>query len=155
MKNHTLESIIEVAIINEQEAYDSYMELYQMVDDKDARDTLKFLAAEEKQHKAYLQRYRDGSFRENSLPLNAPIDYKIVENMDKQEARKDITTKEVYLIAAGKELNAHNFYKNLASMHPEGNVREMLLRMADEELKHKEKVEYLYANTAFAQTAGG
>jgi len=27
--------------------------------------------------------------------------------------------------------------------------------MADQELRHKEKVEYLYANTAFAQTAGG
>jgi rubrerythrin len=40
-------------------------------------------------------------------------------------------------------------------MHPEGNVRDMLLRMADQELKHKEKVEYLYANTAFPQTAGG
>jgi len=27
--------------------------------------------------------------------------------------------------------------------------------MAAEELKHKEKMEYLYANTAFTQTAGG
>ncbi len=155
MKNHTLESIIELAIINEQEAYDSYMELHKIVNDKDAKDTLKFLAEEEKQHKAYLQKYRDGSFRENSLPLNAPVAYKIVENMGKPEARKDIKTKEVYLIAAGKELDAHEFYKSLASMHPEGNVRDMLLRMADQELKHKEKVEYLYANTAFTQTAGG
>jgi rubrerythrin len=31
----------------------------------------------------------------------------------------------------------------------------MLLRMAAEELKHKEKVEYLYTNTAFPQTQGG
>jgi hypothetical protein len=27
--------------------------------------------------------------------------------------------------------------------------------MANEELKHKEKMEYLYTNTAFPQTAGG
>jgi len=27
--------------------------------------------------------------------------------------------------------------------------------MANEEMKHKEKMEYLYSNTAFAQTAGG
>ena len=40
-------------------------------------------------------------------------------------------------------------------MHPEGDIRNMLLQMANEELKHKEKVEYLYANTAFVQTAGG
>ena len=100
-------------------------------------------------------KYRDGSFRETGLPLNAPVDYGIAETSQKPEPRKDIMTNEVYLIAAAKELDAHNFYKNLASMHPEGNVRDMLLRMADQELKHKEKVEYLYANTAFTQTAGG
>lgn len=155
MKNHTLESVIALAIINEQEAYDSYLDLHKLVDDQAAKDTLKFLAEEEKQHKAYLIKYRDGSFRETALPLNAPVDYKIAETMQKPEPRKSITTNEVYLIAAGKELDAHNFYKNLASMHPEGNVRDMLLRMADQELKHKEKVEYLYANTAFTQTAGG
>jgi hypothetical protein len=27
--------------------------------------------------------------------------------------------------------------------------------MANEEMKHKEKVEYLYTNTAFPQTEGG
>ena len=155
MKNHTLESVIALAIINEQEAYDSYMDLHRMVSDQTAKDTLKFLAEEEKQHKAYLMKYRDGSFRETGLPLNAPVDYRIAETTPKPEARKDIMTNEVYLIAAGKELDAHNFYKNLAAMHPEGNVRDMLLRMADQELKHKEKVEYLYANTAFTQTAGG
>ena len=155
MKNHTLESVIALAIINEQEAYDSYMELHNLVDDRAAKGTLKFLAEEEKQHKAYLMKYRDGSFRETGLPLNAPVDYGIAETSQKPEPRKDIMTNEDYLIAAAKELDAHNFYKNLASMHPEGNVRDMLLRMADQELKHKEKVEYLYANTAFTQTAGG
>ena len=32
---------------------------------------------------------------------------------------------------------------------------DMLLRMANEEKRHKEKVEYLYTNTAFPQTDGG
>ncbi|MDO9559893.1 MAG: hypothetical protein Q7I89_09455 [Syntrophales bacterium] len=44
MKNQTLESLIELAIVNEQEAYDSYMELCKLVDDKTAKDTLKFLS---------------------------------------------------------------------------------------------------------------
>lgn len=155
MKNHTLDSIIELAIVNEQQAYDFYMELFNIVDDKVAKDTLKFLAEEEKQHQAYLLKYRDGSFRENSLPLNAPVDYKIAETTDQPEPRKHLTTREVYLIAANKELNASRFYKRLAEIHPEGEIREMLMRMADQELKHKEQVEYLYVNTAFPQTAGG
>jgi len=40
-------------------------------------------------------------------------------------------------------------------MHPEGPVKDLLKRLAGEELPHKEKVEYLYANTAFPQTDGG
>ena len=154
MKNKTLESLIEMAIKNE-EAYASYMELYGIVADKIAKDTLKFLAEEEKQHKAYLLKYRDGSFRENALPLTVPVDYKIAEQMDKPEIKADISTKEVYLIAANKELNAYKFYQDLANMHPDGDIKDMLLRMAQQELRHKEKVEYLYGNTVFTQTAGG
>jgi rubrerythrin len=83
------------------------------------------------------------------------VDYGIAETMDVPEPRKEITTNEVYLIAANKELGASQFYKSLAEIHPEGDVRDMLLRMADQELRHKEKVEYLYTNTAFPQTEGG
>jgi rubrerythrin len=61
----------------------------------------------------------------------------------------------VYLVAAHRELQTYNFYKALADLHPDGEAKEMLLKMANQELKHKEKVEYLYANTAFPQTAGG
>jgi rubrerythrin len=43
----------------------------------------------------------------------------------------------------------------LANLHANGDLREMLLKMANEELKHKEKMEYLYTNTAFPQTSGG
>jgi len=43
----------------------------------------------------------------------------------------------------------------LANLHADSEIREMLLKMANQELKHKEKMEYLYANTAFPQTSGG
>ena len=155
MKKQMLESLIEMAVKNEEEAYASYMELSGLVADKTAKDTLIFLAEEEKQHKAYLLKYRDGSFRENDMPLNTPVDYHVAETMNKPAPRKETTASEVFLIAANKELDACNFYKSLAEIHPEGNVREMLFRMAAQELKHKEKVEYLYANTVFTQTAGG
>lgn len=155
MKNMTLESLIALAIKNEEEAYESYMELCSLVEDPEAKDTLKFLAQEEKQHKAYLVKYRDGGFRGAALPMDAPVDYKIAEQEAKPEIKKDVRTREVYLIAANKELNAANFYQDLAKMHPDGEVREILLGMARQEMRHKEKVEYLYSNTAFTQTAGG
>jgi rubrerythrin len=79
----------------------------------------------------------------------------VVEHTERPEIRKGMTTRDVYLVAAAKELAAHNLYQELAAIHPGGAVKDMLLRMAREELKHKEKVEYLYTNTAFPQTAGG
>jgi rubrerythrin len=59
------------------------------------------------------------------------------------------------LIAAHRELRSYNFYSELAGLHPNGDLHEMLVKIANEELKHKEKMEYLYANTAFPQTDGG
>ena len=110
------------------------------------------MAQEEKGHKEYLLKYRKSGLAGPSKPV---IDYKIAENLVKPDIQKDIQSKDVYLIAANRELNAHNFYKGLAEIHPAGEAREMLQRMAEEELKHKEKFEYLYANTAFTQTADG
>lgn len=146
------EAIIERAIKNEEEAYEFYMDLAKRIADEEAKDTLLFLAREEKKHKEYLLKYRQTGFAGPSRPV---IDYKIAENLVKPDIQQDIHSKDVYLIAANRELNAHNFYKGLAEIHPAGDIREMLLGMASEELRHKEKMEYLYANTAFTQTAGG
>ncbi len=146
------EAIIERAIKNEEEAYAFYMDLAKRIADEEAKDTLLFLAREEKKHKEYLLKYRQTGFTGPSRPV---IDYKIAENLIKPDIQKDIHSKDVYLIAANRELNAHNFYKGLAEIHPAGDIREMLLSMASEELRHKEKMEYLYDNTAFPQTAGG
>jgi len=146
------QSIIERAIRNEQEAHDFYMDLARTVKDPEVKDTLTFLAREEQGHKAYLEKYRTEGFMAEAGPT---IDYKVAEHLAKPDIQKDITSQEVYLIAANREINAHRFYQGLAGLHPDGAVKAMLLRMAEEELKHKEKMEYLYANTAFVQTAGG
>ena len=152
MKSKDSDSIIERAIKNEDEAYAFYVDLSCRIADKEAKDTLLFLAQEEKKHKEYLLQYRKEVFVGDTRPV---IDYKVAENLVKPDLQKDIESKDVYIIAANRELNAHNFYKGLAELHAAGEIRDMLLRMANEELKHKEKMEYLYANTAFTQTAGG
>ncbi len=84
-----------------------------------------------------------------------PVDYKVAEHLKQPDIKKNMNSEEVFLIAANREMNAHNFYKGLAGLYPKGQVKELLLRMASEEMKHKEKMEYLYANTAFPQTSGG
>ena len=74
---------------------------------------------------------------------------------DEVDPDKPLTSTDIYLIAAHREKRSNQFYTELAGMHSDPEVKNMLRKMASEELKHKEKMEYLYSNTAFAQTAGG
>jgi rubrerythrin len=125
--------IIEIAIKREEDAYDFYMDIHSKVGDPGVKDTLEFIAGEEKKHKAFLVSYRDGNFGDKALRMSAVVDYKIAAYLEEPEVAENMKPEDVYLVASHR----------------------MLLKMANEELKHKEKMEYLYANTAFPQTSGG
>ena len=155
MQDNSLRSLIELAIRNEEAALAFYLDLRDRVEDKLARETLAFLAGEEKSHKEFLQAYLKGEKKFTALGLETPIDYHVAEYAAKPDPKKNMNSSEVYLVAAHREWNSYKFYSGLAEAQPAGEVKDMLLAMANQELKHKEKVEYLYSNTAFPQTAGG
>ncbi len=150
-----LSDILDLAIQRETEAYDFYMDIYNLVEDASVKDTLEFIAGEEKKHKAFLVNYREGQYGADALRMAATIDYKIAEYLEEPGIEENMSRQDVYLIASHRERRSHQFYTELANLHAEGDTKMMLLNMANEELKHKEKMEYLYANTAFAQTSGG
>jgi len=150
-----MKTVIERAIKNEEDAYQFYTNLQAMVDDAEAKETLGFLASEEVKHKEFLIRYLEGRVDGTQLAMDDPVDYRIAQYVTKPDIEKDMTTAEVYIVAAHREWNAHQFYMGLAEIQPEGELRDLLLNFANQELRHKEKVEYLYSNTAFPQTAGG
>ncbi len=155
MKKKKLESLIDIAIDREVEAYDFYRGLSDKVEDPDAKGTLAFLADEEQKHREFLVSYRDGRYESDSLRLADVVDYKIAEHLEEPDITEDMDSSEVYLVAAHRELQSYHFYRALADLHPDGEAKTMLLKIANEEMKHKERVEYLYSNTAFPQTAGG
>jgi rubrerythrin len=155
MEDRRVTSIIDAAIQKEKEAYKFYIALSNFVEDTVANDALLFLAEEKKKHEEFLRKYLQGSYGANALQVNEMIDYAIAQYLGMPDIEKGMEAKNVYLVAAHRELNSYNFYKNLTDMHPYGEVKDLLLKMANQEFKHKEKVEYLYANTAFPQTAGG
>ena len=155
MKDRDVKAVIETAIQKEREAQAFYTDLYNLVEDAIAKDALLFLAGEEKKHEEFLRDYLKGSYGAKALKLDKVIDYEIAQYLETPDIKKGMEAKDVYLVAAHRELNSYNFYKNLADVHPDGKVKDLLLKMSNQELKHKEKVEYLYSNTAFPQTAGG
>ncbi|HRR21506.1 MAG TPA: ferritin family protein [Desulfomonilia bacterium] len=155
MEEKRLGAYIDIAIQREEESYDFYTVLGSRLEDKGAKHALEMLAAEEKKHREFLEKYRDGGYGADALRMDKVIDYKIAEHMDMPAIDKDMKPEEVFLVAAHRELKSYNFYTGLAGLHPEGELKQIFLKMASQELKHKEKVEYLYSNTAFPQTDGG
>jgi rubrerythrin len=150
-----LAELVDIAIQREIEAYTFYMGLHAKVQDAAAKDALVSLAREEQKHRAFLEDYKAGKLGADALRLTQVIDYKIAEYLEKPDPEKDLESKDVYLVAAHREQSSWAFYSGLAAVHGDGPAKEMLLRMANEEKRHKEKVEYLYTNTAFPQTSGG
>ncbi len=155
MQDDRLNHFIEIAIKREEDAYAFYMALYEKVAEEAARETLKWIADEEMKHRRFLVDYRDGNLQAKAMRMNDVTYYKIAEYQQEPEPDADMDSAKIFLLAAHRELKSHQFYSELAELHPEGDVRNMLLRMANEELKHKEKMEYLYTNTTFRQTSGG
>ena len=155
MEKRDFAAIIDLAIKKEEEAYFFYTELIDMVEAKEVKDTLKYIASEEKKHKEFLLNYRESGYGEEGLKLSAVVDYKIAEHLEAPALKPGMEAKDVYLTAAHREKNSHDFYISLAAIHPEGEAKNILLKMAQEELKHKEKMEYHYSNAAFPQTSGG
>jgi rubrerythrin len=155
MGEKKISMVIDRAIEREKQAYAFYRDLSNKVEDISTQEALQFLSAEEKKHKEFLEKYRKGVYGPEGLRMTDVVDYKIAEYLVKPDIKKNMESKDVYLVAAHRELNSYNFYKSLAAMHPDGSVKTILLQMANEEKKHKEKVEYLYSNTAFPQTDGG
>jgi len=155
MEDQLLKTVIERAIKNEEDAHNFYMNLLGVVQDESARDTLRFLAGEELRHKEFLVGYLEGRTSSRGLSMDQPVDFQVAQYTSKPDIQKDLATAEVYLVAAHREWNAHKFYQGLAALQPDGEVKQLLTEFAAQELRHKEKVEYLYSNTAFPQTAGG
>jgi rubrerythrin len=155
MTDPKLSEIIATAIKREEDAYAFYMDLHGRLDDPGVKDSIEWIAGEEKKHKEFLVSYRDGGYSPEVLQLKKVQYLKIAEHQKEPEIEAGMPSEDVFLLASHREYRSFHFYTQLAELHAEGEIREVLLKMANEELKHKEKMEYLYANTAFPQTDGG
>ncbi len=151
----TLQKVLEKAVHKEIESRLLYTGLSQKVKDEAAKDAFRELAQQEQGHQNFLEQYLRGELKEGALSRGQVVDYKIAERLDQPEISPDMTLKDTFLLAANREKASHEFYLSLAQIHPAGEVRRLIEELAAQELQHKQRVEFLYAEVAFPQTDGG
>ena len=151
----TLKEILGKAIQKEIESKHLYSDLSQKTTNDAARDAFRQLSQQEQEHQSILEQYQRGELKVGTLRSEQVIDYKIAEHLDEPEISPDMQLKDVFLLAANREMHSHELYLALAGLHPPGEVKRLLEELASQELDHKQKVEFLYTEVAFPQTDGG
>jgi len=151
----TVRKVLEKAIQKEVESQQLYRDLSEKMTDEAAQDTFRQLSQQEQGHQSILEHYQRGEFKAGTLSREQVIDYKIAEHLDQPEISPDMQLKDVFLLAANRELHAYELYLALAGLHPPGEAKRLLEELATQELDHKQKVEFLYSEVAFPQTNGG
>jgi len=151
----TLEEVLRTAISKEITAQQLYADLAKRVTSQIAKETFQSIVREERGHQLLLERYQRGEMHSGALRAEQALDYKIVEAAEPTEITPDMPLKDIFIRAANREKEAHEGYLALAKAHPKGEIRTLLEDLASQELTHKHKLEFLYTETAFPQTAGG
>ncbi len=151
----TIRELVEGAVQREINAQRAYSDLAGKANDDAARDALRGLVKQEKDHQEILESYLRGELGGGRLGESEAADYKIAERFEQSAITPDMDLKDIFLLAAGREKASHEFYLQLSEAHPDGEVKSLLERIAVEELGHKHKMESLYNEVAFPQTAGG
>ena len=143
-----MEAVVKSAIAQEELSHDFYRRLADAVSHADTKETLQYLAKEELEHKHFLQSCLTA---QGCKLVGQPKDVHLAEMLAAPAFHPDMSPKEALVIAMKREEGSHQFYQALAALQPPGEIREFLEKMARVELSHKEKVEYLYDNTAFPE----
>jgi rubrerythrin len=143
-----MEAIIKSAITQEEMSHDFYKRLAGLVNHQETKDILEFLAKDELEHKTFLL----SCFTPKGCKLTGKgQNVHLAEMLEAPAISDDLTPKEALVIAMKREEGSYRFYQTLADLQPPGEIQAFLKKMAQVELKHKEKVEYLYDNTAFPE----
>jgi len=151
----TLPQILKSAIQKEIASRELYVGLEQRVKNPASRETLHYMADQEKTHQQVLELYSTNILNEGALHTDLIVDYKIAEHLDQPEITPEMGLKEIFALAAVKEKASHELYLGLAKIYPDGKIKRLLEDLAGQELEHKLRVETLYTEVAFPQTDGG
>ncbi|MHC4580198.1 MAG: ferritin-like domain-containing protein [Planctomycetota bacterium] len=136
--------ILEFALSKEIEAYHFYMAVARRVDSPKIRDVFEELAAEELEHKARLELelMKTGKVVPDGYePAPGPDGDYIV---DEDDALLDMDYRDILLLAMEKEKAAFRTYVNLMAQTRDEQAQELLLALAEEEVRHKLRFETEY-----------
>lgn len=138
----TIEEIIQCAIEKEQEAYEFYREWAEKLDHREIREVFCEFAEDELKHKNKLLNL---NLEENFKVTDKEIeDLKIADYLVDVNPSEEINYQDALIISMKREKESFHLYSDLARITTDENTKNLFLILAQEEAKHKLKIEILY-----------
>ncbi len=142
MKFDSVDSILDFAIKNEQEASDFYTDLASKMEKPQMKKIFQGFAAEERGHKAKLEAVKR---KEKGKLDNAKVlDLKIGDYLVEQKPSASMDYQSALILAMKQEKAAFRLYTDLAASTDDAAIRDLFLGLAQEEAKHKLRFEVEY-----------
>jgi len=142
MSEGKLSGVLEEAVKREEASYRMYLNASDVVENNEAKDTLRRLAEMEKVHKQRLQDLAAGTTE--TLATETVQDLKVSEFLNMPDISPEMDLTDVLAFAIKKEERAWHFYTHLASAVGSGEAKTLFETLSREELSHKNKVEQFY-----------
>ncbi len=145
----SVNEVLDFAIEKEEEARLFYLEWAKKLENKALSEQFVLFAGEENKHKEKLQRVRSGStFKPAAKQVT---DLKIVDYLVDITPTPDMDYQEALIVAMRREKASFKLYNDLAAMAEDEGLRETFLALAQEEAKHKLRLETEYEKEIYTE----
>ncbi len=136
------DDILDFAIAKEQEAHDFYTHCAQQAKQLSIQEVFKDFAKDELKHKNILIKAKQGKVLK---PSDKQIeDMKIADYLVDITPTPDMDYQQALIIAMKREKASFELYSDLAALTNDANLQTTLQVLAQEEAKHKLRIETLY-----------
>lgn len=149
MNDSSYKEILTLAIHNEVEAYEFYLEVAKKSPDKAIKSIFQEMAEQELEHRNFLQSCLDGSNK--TFKFKTAPDYKVSEKVDKPKLSLTMKPVDAVALAMKNEEEAMDMYQIFADVSDDEEQKKLFLELVKMETSHKASLENLYTNMAFPE----
>jgi rubrerythrin len=137
-----VEEVLDYAVKSEENAHSFYTSWSKKLEDKSLGKVFQELAAEELKHKEFILGVKKGQTLKPSR--EEIIDLKISDYVMEVKVSTDMDYQEALTLAMQREKEAFKLYSGLAAMALDENIKNTFKALAQEEAKHKMRLEIMY-----------
>ena len=142
MEFKNVDEVLDYAIKKEEEAHDFYTGWSKKIEDRSLAQVFEELAVEELGHKQFLLGVKKGATLKPSA--REITDLKISDYMVIGKASTDMDYQDALTLAMHREKAAFQLYTRLAAMSTDKEMKDTFKSLAQEEAKHKLRLELIY-----------